>query len=96
MARDFTALFARAERAYRGEPPTVEEIERMAKAPRVWRPCRDAHDWRLVYGNGGHRCAVATCKVYSNHADDPATCSECGGPTCTSGGRCPDCGGVFP
>ncbi len=96
MARDVSSLFARADRLRTGRGFTQADVERVLARKRVWRPCTDAHDWRLVPGNGGHRCAVVTCRVYSNHGDHPTTCSACQGPTCTTDGRCPTCGGVFP
>ncbi len=96
MSRDATALFARADRLRRGEGFTQDDVDRVMNQERVWRPCAGTHHWRLIPGNGGHRCARVACRAFSSHGDRPASCPDCKGPTCTSDGRCPNCGGVYP
>ncbi len=98
MARDLGALFARADRVRAGGGSfTAEDIDRLIKRPRTWKPCvNGAHSWGLLPTNIGYRCTHPSCRVYSGHAAEVAACPVCAGPTCTTDGRCPKCGGVFP
>ena len=95
MPRDASTVFTRAERLRRGGGFTQDDVQRLQDKPRVWNPCAHGkHNWRIL--PGGYRCSVLTCKVFSRHGNVPAGCPKCLGVTCTSGEKCPKCGGIFP
>ena len=95
-------VWAKAERARTGRPPTTEEIARAGVVQQAdWRPCVPPvkHQWRGISNSDLVRCLHFACRILGRQTPQGmqvALCTQCKGPTCTSSGRCPKCGGVFP